>query len=97
MRGALSQNLGENFVGGGYPGARVDHKQTDIGHIHRPFGQAPHPALQAFIGGLFQTCGINHCKAQIPEPRCALTQIACHTGLVINQGKPFSDQPVEQR
>ena len=94
--GAFAQDFGKDPVGGRQPGAGVDDEEADVGHVHRAFGQLAHPALQAFVGGLFQTGGVDHGEAQIAQPGLALAQVAGHAGLVVDQRQPLADEPVEQ-
>ena len=95
MRRFLAQNVGKDQIRGGHPHACIDHEQTDVCHIHRAFGQTAHPALKAVIRHFFQPCGVNNGETQIRQPRSAFAQVACHTGLIINQSQLFADKAVE--
>jgi hypothetical protein len=53
MLGPLAQDVGEIFIRRRHADAGVDDEQADIGLVHRAFGQAAHPALQAVIGRPF--------------------------------------------
>ena len=96
MRRTFAQDLGKHHVHRSHPGAGIDHEQADIGHVHRPFRQAAHPALKAVVGRIFQPRRVDHGKAQIAQPRLALAQIARHAGLVVDQRQLLADKTVEQ-
>ena len=93
----LAQQLGERAVDRGDAGAGVDQEQADVGGVHRPLGQRPHPAGQAGVGRLLEPGGVDDGEAQRPEPARALAQVAGDAGLVVDQRQPPADQPVEER
>ncbi len=95
--GTLAQDAGEELVIRGDPGAGVDHEETDVGHVHRPLGEPPHPALQAVVGGILEAGGVDHGEAQVAQPRLAFAQVAGHARLVVDKGQPFAHEAVEER
>ena len=92
----LAQDIGKHFVGWRDTDPPVDQEQTDIGHLNGALGQAAHPALQAVIGDVFQTRGVDHGKAQIKDLAVAFAQIARHPRLIIDQRQFAPDKAVEQ-
>ena len=96
MGRTATQYISKDFVRWGDTCAGVNHEQADVRHIDCALGQAAHAALQAVVGGLFQTGRVDHGEPQGAQPRFAFTQVAGHAGLVINQRQPFSHEPVKQ-
>ena len=92
----LAQDLGKNLVRRCHPHAAINQEEADIGHIHRAFGQAPHPALKAVVGDLLKPRRVNHGEAQVKKLGIPLAQIACHAGLVIHQCQLAAHKPIEQ-
>jgi hypothetical protein len=92
----LAQDIGKDPVGRGDAGACINDEKADVGHFDRPFGQPPHPALQAVVGHILQPGAVDHGKAQIAKAGIAFAQVAGHAGRVVDQRKLSADQPVEQ-
>ncbi len=95
-RARAAQDIGKELVGRRQPDPRVNQEEAGISHAHGAFGQPPHPALQAVIRGLLQPGSIDHGEIQPAKTRLALTQVARHAGLIIDQRKALAHQPVEQ-
>ena len=91
-----AQDVGKDLIRRGDAHPPVDQEQADIGHVHRPLGQAAHPALQAVVRDLLQTRRVDHGKAHVEQPGVALAQVAGHAGLVIDQRQLAPDKAVEQ-
>ena len=93
---AFTQNIRKHQIRWGYSDARIHHEQANVSHIDSAFGQAAHPALQTVVCDVFQPGRVNNCKTQICQTRSTLAQIACDTGLIVDQRQTLANQAVEQ-
>ena len=85
------------LVGGGEPGARVDHEQDRVAIDEGCFRLRAHAARERFRIALFKTGGVDDGEGKVGQSALALAAIAGDARLVVDQRQPAPNQPIEQR
>ena len=92
-----AHRLRKMLVGGGEPGARVDHEQDRVAIDERCFRLRAHAPGERFRIALFEAGGVDDGEGKVRDPALALAAIAGDARLVVDERQPAPDQPIEQR
>ncbi|MOA09989.1 hypothetical protein D3C78_1298570 [compost metagenome] len=91
----LAQVLGDHLVGGGHPGARVDHEQHGIGFLDGLQRLLGHLGVDAFLV-TGDTPGVDDDVGAALPFRLAVLAVAGQAGIVGDDGVAAAGQAVEQ-
>ena len=92
----LAQVTGDLLVQGGEARARINDEQRHIRTLERCFGLHPHPTGETGLVLVLPPGSIDDREIEAQQVRFAQPAVARYPGLIIDQGQPFADQPVEQ-
>jgi hypothetical protein len=76
-------------------GARVDDQEHQIGIADGDLGLTAHAGRQAVVESILQPRGIDRAKLYISNTRVALTAVAGHPGLVVDDSVAPAHQAIE--
>ncbi len=93
---AAAQPIGEMLVERGYPGARIDDEEHDVGVGDSTVGLPAHPRRQAVVMQLLETSGVDDVKLEIGKARVPFAAVAGHPRRIVDEREPLPDQPVEE-
>ena len=79
------------------PGARIDHEQDRVAIDKRCFRLRAHAARERLQIAFLEACGVDDGEGKVRDPALALAAVAGDARLIVDQGQPAADQPVEQR
>jgi len=97
-RGRLARaphEIGENLIGAQYPGPRIDEEDHEIGLLDGSFRLLAHAWRKSPIAGL-ETRGIDQRRGAGSQRGLGLAPVPRQTRLIVDEGKPFAGEPVEQ-
>ena len=92
-----THRLREMLVGGGEPGARVDHEQDRVAIDEGCLRLRTHAPGERFRIALLEARRVDDGEGKVRDPALALAAIAGDARLVVDERQPPPNQPIEQR